>query len=148
MKTTRLAFALAAAAGLLTVPDRAAADTFGSGDNTFEIEFVTIGDPGNPADTTGDPNPAGSVDYVYSMGKYEVSRDMVEKASAEGGLGLTLDPMDFVTGGPRPDMPATGVSWNEAARFMNWLNTSQGFPAAYKFSTQPGEPGYDANANI
>ena len=26
----------------------AVADTFGSGANAFEIEFVTIGDPGNP----------------------------------------------------------------------------------------------------
>ena len=37
------------------------ADTFGTGDNAFEIDFVTIGDPGNAADTTGDPNPAGAV---------------------------------------------------------------------------------------
>ena len=84
--------------------------TFGSGDNTFDIEFVTIGDPGNFPDTTGAPNPAGSVDYVYRIGKFEVSRDMVTKANAEGDLGIALDP-DFVTGGPRPDMPATGVGW-------------------------------------
>jgi formylglycine-generating enzyme required for sulfatase activity len=82
------------------------------------------------------------------MGKYEVSRDMVEKASTAGRLGLSLHPMDFVTGGPRPDMPATGVSWNEAARFVNWLNTSQGFQPAYKFSTQPGDAEYDSNENI
>jgi hypothetical protein len=134
--------------------DDVAADSFGSGANQFEIEFVEIGDPGNAADMTGDPtgdpNPpgAGAVEYIYNIGKFEISRDMVEKASTEGELGLTLDPMDFVTGGPRPDMPATGVSWNEAARFINWLNTSQGFPAAYKFGAQPGEDGYDANANI
>ena len=36
-------------------------DTFGTDPNhVFEIEFVTIGDPGNLADTTGDPNPAGA----------------------------------------------------------------------------------------
>ncbi len=147
MKTTRLAFALTAAAGLLTVPARAAADTFGSGDNTFEIEFVTIGDSGNPADTTGRSNPAGSVDYVYNIGKYEISRDMVSKASAAGDLGITLNDMSN-WGGNRPDMPATGVSWNEAARFVNWLNTSNGFSPAYKFSRQPGELGYNANENI
>jgi formylglycine-generating enzyme required for sulfatase activity len=148
MNTTRLAYALAAAVGLLTVPARAAADTFGNGDNTFEIEFVTIGDPGNAADTTGDPTSAGFVDYVYSIAKYEASRDMVEKANAEGGLGLTLHSMSTVTGGPRPDMPATGVSWNEAARFVNWLNTSEGFSAAYNFATQPGEVGYNSNEYI
>ena len=57
MKTNRLAFALAAAAGLLTAPDRGAADTFGSGENQFAIDFVTIGNPRNPPDTTHDPNP-------------------------------------------------------------------------------------------
>ena len=50
--------------------------------------------------------------------------------------------MDTVTGGPRPAMPATGISWNEAARFVNWLNVSQGHPVAYKFHSQPGDPGY------
>jgi formylglycine-generating enzyme required for sulfatase activity len=79
---------------------------------------------------------------------YEVSRDMVTKASTEGGLDIKLDSMSFVTAGPRPDMPATGVSWNEAARFVNWLNTSQGYPPAYQFAMQPGDAGYSANANI
>ena len=41
------------------------ADTFGSGANSFEIEFATIANPGNPPDTTGSPNPAGSVPYAY-----------------------------------------------------------------------------------
>jgi hypothetical protein len=126
----------------------AIADLFGPGTNQFEIEFVEIGDAGNAADTTGAPNPAGAVDYIYNIGKFEVSRNMIEKANADGGLGLTLDPMGDINGGPRPDMPATGVSWNEAARFTNWLNTSQGLPPAYKFSKQPGEAGYNANANI
>jgi formylglycine-generating enzyme required for sulfatase activity len=45
-------------------------------------------------------------------------------------------------------MPATGISWNEAARFVNWLNTSQGFRPAYKFATQPGEVAYVPNENI
>ncbi len=146
MKT--LAGMLAAIMVHAAMSNQATADTFGAGGNSFEIEFVTIGHPGNPPDTRGNPNPAGSVDYVFNIGKFEVSRDMVDKATAEGNLGIILDPMDVVTGGPRPDMPATGVSWNEAARFANWLNTSQGFPAAYKFSAQPGEPDYDANANI
>jgi hypothetical protein len=46
---------------LSSTAESANADTFGSGDNTFDIEFVTIGNPGNAADTTGNPNPAGSV---------------------------------------------------------------------------------------
>ena len=139
---------------LCYVPTNAVGDTFGNGDNTFEIEFVTIGDLGNPADPVHGPvahypdQSTGSVDYVYRIGKFEVSRDMVTKANAEGNLAITLDPMDFVLGGPRPEMPATGVSWNEAARFVNWLNTSRGFPAAYKFNTQPGNGDYIANEHV
>jgi formylglycine-generating enzyme required for sulfatase activity len=144
------AFSIAVIAGpLLCISSgRVIADTFGAGSNQFSIDFVTIGNPGNPADTTGAPNPAGSVPYVYRMGKYEISRKMIENANAEGGLGITMDAMGFVAGGTRPAMPATGVSWNEAARFANWLNTSQGFSAAYKFSKQPGDPGYNAGSDI
>ena len=131
---------LAAVVGI-SFADRAAADTFGSGANTFDIEFVTIGNPGNAADTTGSPNPAGSVPYTYRMGKFEISEQMIDKANALGGLGITKD-----TRGA--DKPATSVSWNEAARFVNWLNTSTGSTPAYKFAIQPGEVGYSANANI
>jgi len=45
-------------------------------------------------------------------------------------------------------MPATGLSWNEAARYVNWLNASQGYALAYEFATQPGDVGYDPNENI
>jgi sulfatase modifying factor 1 len=124
------------------------ADTFGTGPNQFTIDFVTIGNPGNPADTTGNPVPAGAVSNVYRIGQHEISREMVEMANTAGRLGLTLSDMAFVTGGPRPNMPATSLSWNEAARFTNWLNVSRGFPAAYKFATHPGGPGYSANAHI
>ena len=132
-------------------PNLLSADTvvFGSGANQFTMEFVEIGDPGNAADTAA-PNPSGSVGYQYSMGKYEVSREMVAKANAEAGLGITLDDMSFVTGGPRADMAATGLSWFEAAKFVNYLNESHGFSAAYKFDGagnfqlwQSGDVGYD-----
>jgi MYXO-CTERM domain-containing protein len=125
----------------------AQADTFGSGANQFDIEFVPIGDPRNLPDTTGDPNPAGSVAYTYNMGKFDVSRDMINKANTLGNLGITLGNMTPY-GGNGVNRPATGVSWNEAARFTNWLNTITGRRPAYKFALQPGEVGYDANANI
>lgn len=131
----------------------AQADTFAVGDNQFSIDFMTIGNPGNPRDNWGgDPitedDNAGSVGYVYRIGKYEVSRDMVMKANVAGNLDISLHPLDFVTLGPRPHMPATGVTWNEAARFVNWLNTSAGHSPAYKFETQPGDASYDANEQI
>jgi len=119
----------------------ASADTFGSGANQFTLDFVDIGNPNNTADTTGSPNLAGAVPYVYRIGKYEVSEDMINKANTVGGLGITKD-----TRGT--DKPATGISWNEAARFINWLNTSEGLMPAYKFAVQPGGVCYNANANI
>ncbi len=109
-------------------------DSFGSGANAFNIDFVTIGNPNNAADTTGDPNPVGAVAYTYTIGKYEVSRDMILKATSAGGLGITLQDMTSY-GGNGANRPATGVSWNEAARFVNWLNTSKGYQAAYNFTT-------------
>lgn len=125
-------------------------ETFGSGTNQFNMTFVPIGNPGNAADTTGDPNPAGSVGYAYNMGKYEVSRDMVNKANAEGGLGLQMLDMTLsgIVGGNGPNRPAAGVSWYEAARYVNWLNTSKGYTPAYKFSLQPGDGGYSASDGV
>jgi len=102
--------------------------TFGSGANQFNMEFVEIGSPGNADDTTGNPNPAGKVDYTYQIGKFEVSEDMITKFNASQSLTITKDTRGL-------NKPATSVSWNEAARFVNWLNTSQGFHAAYNFTT-------------
>ena len=35
-------------------------ETFGTGDNAFTMDFVTIGNPNNAADTTGSPYYVGS----------------------------------------------------------------------------------------
>jgi formylglycine-generating enzyme required for sulfatase activity len=144
-----------AAGGLATVasmaaPSDAGVITFGVGANQFQMEFVTIGNPGNAPDTTGSPNPAGAVGYTYDIGKFEVSEDMITKFNASQSLQIT----QWVS--PRgPNKPATTVSWNEAARFVNWLNTSTGNPEAYKFTTggvnddialwASGDAGYDAS---
>jgi Sulfatase-modifying factor enzyme 1 len=141
MKRIHLLVVFAAALTTSLVAPLALGDTFGTGVNVFDIAFVAIGNAGNAADTTGDPHPAGSVPYTFRMGKFEISEQMIDKADAIGGLGITKD-----TRGP--DKPATTVGWNEAARFVNWLNTSSGAPPAYKFAVQPGNDGYNANDNI
>jgi len=129
--------------------------TFGSGTNQFNMEFVTVGDPGNAAATDG-YRPAGAVGYEYRMGKFEVSRDMITKYNANFGtannLQINLANMTPY-GGNGVNRPATGLIWNEAARFVNWLNESSGYAAAYKFTTSgvtdpialwaPGDAGYD-----
>ena len=130
---TRLSLLSVVAGALATVaslaaPSYAAVVSFGSGANQFNMEFVTIGNPNNAADTTGAPNPAGAVGYEYGIGKFEVSEDMINKFNASQSLQITKD-----TRGT--NKPATSVSWNEAARFVNWLNTSTGGFDAYKFTT-------------
>ena len=95
MKTTMTilaVFVVLVLALVLSCVSATYADTFGSDSNTFDIEFVTIGDPGNTEDTTGNPAPphlTGSVANTYRIGKFEISEDMIDKANAEGGLGLT-----------------------------------------------------------
>ena len=85
--------------------------------------------------STGAPNPAGSVGYVYNLSKNEVSRDMITKANTAAGLGITLADTASYVGGNFAGRAATGISWNEAARFVNYLNTSKGYQAAYNFTT-------------
>jgi sulfatase modifying factor 1 len=123
----------------------ASADTFGSGDNVFDIDFVTIGNPGNDPDMTGNPAPpypTGSVDYTYRIGQFEISEDMIDKANTLGDLGLTHDNRGA-------NKPATSISWFDVAKFVNWLN---GSTPAYKFDGsgnfqvwEPGDAGFDAN---
>jgi len=125
--SSRLSVALVALASIAT-PSFAGTVTFGSGSNQFNMEFVTIGNPGNTADTTGAPNPAGAVGYTYGIGKFEVSEGMITKFNASQSLQISQDSRGT-------NKPATSVSWNEAARFVNWLNTSTGNFAAYKFTT-------------
>ena len=120
------------ALGYQTALAQLVTESFGSGANAFTMEFVTIGNPGNAADTTGSPNPVGSVAYIYNLGKYEVSRDQINKANAAGSLGITLQDLTSY-GGNGVNRPATGISWYEAAKYVNWLNTSTGGTAAYKF---------------
>jgi len=121
-------------------------ETFGSGANQFSMEFVEIGNANNAPDTYG----KGSVSYVYNIGKYEVSRDMIDKANSEANLGITLYDMSSY-GGNGVNRPATGVGWYEAAKYVNWLNTSTGGTAAYKFVGgtfqlwAPTDAGYNAN---
>ena len=143
MKTTTT-FAFLAASLMLTTccVFTARADTFGSGVDAFDIDFVTIGNPGNADDTSGSPNPVGKVDSTYRIGQFEISEDMIDKANAQSSLNITHDNRGA-------NKPATSISWFEAAQFVNWLNTNSGSTEAYKFNGstfelwQPGDAGYN-----
>lgn len=117
------------------------ADTFGNGLSTFDIEFVAVGNPGNPSDTRYPATSFGAVPYEYRIGKFEISEQQIDKANVVGNLGITHDDRGN-------DKPATSISWNEAARFVNWLNVSSGGVPAYKFENQPGDAPYSAQEDI
>lgn len=113
--------------------------SFGASGNTFTIDFAEIGSAGNAADTSGNPSGAGDVNYGYAISRYEISEAMIARYNASFGNANNLA---ISTSNRGADRPATNVSWNEAARFVNWLNTSTGGFAAYKFTTS------GVNANI
>jgi hypothetical protein len=119
MKKAALRPALAAALTLAIQPS-VQADTFGTSGNAFTIEFVSIGNAGNAADTTG----YGAVPYEYRVGTYEITQEAITKATNSGMANVTAGPW---TG----NQPAATISWYEAAAFVNWLNTSTGKTAAY-----------------
>jgi sulfatase modifying factor 1 len=111
------------AAITFSIQASAHADTFGTTGNEFTIDFVTVGNTGNAADTTG----FGAVPYEYRMGTYEISQDAIDKATASGMANV-------VAGAWTGNQPAANISWYEAAAFVNFLNTSSGKTAAYNLS--------------
>jgi len=103
------------------------ADTPTAAPPTPLTEFVTIRDPGNTTDTTG----YGDVSYTYQIGKYEISEGDIATYNADSANSTRL----IVTSSRGTNKPATNISRNEMARYVNWLNTREGEQAAYKFTT-------------
>jgi formylglycine-generating enzyme required for sulfatase activity len=139
---------LAGLVAILLAGGAAQADTFGMGANQFTIDFVTIsGDSGNLGSW-----PAGD-DYTftgvnrndYRIGRFEITNDQWNKFKASLGVPVTGTPSlaydhePYWTG---TNVPINGVSWYEAAQFVNWLNTSTGHQAAYKFTGAQGQSDY------
>ncbi len=111
------------------------------------IDTVTVGDPGNPDDTEGDGY--GGVDYIYNMGKFEVTAgeytEFLNVVAAEDTYGLYSQNMadpdgqracniqqsgapgtyTYSVAADWADRPVNYVSWGDAARFANWLHNGQ-----------------------
>jgi formylglycine-generating enzyme required for sulfatase activity len=123
---------------VLSVANVALADTFGTGDNQFTVDFVDI---------SGDTNPAsgyGIVNNDYRMGTYEITNGQWDKfvnsyGTVTGSPSAAYDRSVYYTG---TDVPANMVSWYETAQFINYLNTSTDHTAAYKFTGTQGTSGY------
>ena len=113
------------------------------------IDWVTVGDPGNAADTS--PSGYGAVADSFLIGKYEVTiqqyTDFLNAAARtdpyslynvnmgfnlnSAGIARTISSGSFVysvvnNGGNSGDRPVTFVSWFDAARFANWMQNGQG----------------------
>ena len=93
-------------------------------DPDVAIDFVTVGDVGNPADEPdwqGDR--LGAVDYVYDIMKYEMTCDQLATLHPGRVLGCEMR----VEGYPLPQ------PYSDAAEYANRLNEDQGYPTAYRF---------------
>ena len=66
--------------------------------------------------------------YNYRISTTEISLDLIAKATASGLAGVNA-------GGWSPTRPASQVTWFEAAKFVNWLNTSTGHQIAYQLNS-------------
>ena len=113
----------------------------------FTMDFVDIRGGSNADDTA-----YGAVAYDYRMSTHEVSGAMIDAYNANSGGPAITRSLAWTA-----SEPAANVSWNEAARFVNWLNVSSGYSPAYKFDSGsilgndnialwvPGDVGYDAS---
>ncbi len=121
------------------------ADTFGTGANQFSIDFVDIAaDAGYGGQSIGSDFTTSNIGYGYRMGTYEITNDQWDKFKAEYGAvtGAPSTAYAANTGWTGANVPTSNVSWYEAAQFVNWLNTSSGYQAAYNFTGTQGTGDY------
>jgi sulfatase modifying factor 1 len=130
------------------------------------IDWVTVGDPGNTADTTGDPNPAGAVADSFRIMKFEwTNSQYVQFLNAvdpdglnpqgiwNGNMGSNARGGISFTSGNSPgskyaaktnmgDKPVNYVSWFDAARVANWLqNGAQNYLTTGTSASAPQNTG-------
>ena len=119
----------------------------------INMEFVTIGNSGNPGDTrTGtdaygnriaNPYGCGAVDYEYQIGKYEVTNTQWDAFTAAAGAPTgnpsnAYDESAYWTG---DNIPTNKASWYETVQFCNWLTSGDKSLGAYLFSGNNTNPG-------
>jgi formylglycine-generating enzyme len=124
------------------------------------IETVTIGNPGNAADTRYVTPGYGAVDYVYNIGKYEVTAgqycEFLNAVAATDTYSLYHPAMWLNSYGCKiersgtsgnytysvaedwANRPVNYVSWGDAARFANWLHNGQPTGAQDLTTTEDG----------
>jgi sulfatase modifying factor 1 len=109
------------------------------------MQFVTVGDAENQADTN--PGGFGAVSYEYEIGRYEVTNaeytaflNAVAKSDpyglymtnmgldARGGISRdgTSGSHTYAVKANMANKPVNFVNWFDAARFANWMHNGQG----------------------
>ena len=136
--------------------------------NPVTIDLVTVGNPGNAADTTGLPNPCGAVADPYRIGTYEVTAgqyvEFLNAVAATDTHALYSIFMSVDAAGCRiqqsgssgiytysvapdyADRPVNNVSWGDAARFVNWLHNGQ--PTGEQDASTTEDGSYSLNGAI
>jgi formylglycine-generating enzyme required for sulfatase activity len=118
----------------------AQADTITHGSTTINMAFVNVGNPGNPADSTG----YGEVGYAYRIGTYDVT-------AAQWAAVYAADPNVGNAAYWSGSQPAAGMTWNQAAEFCNWLTTGNALSGYYSISggvATPNALSHDAYAAL
>ena len=113
-------------------------ETFSHGSQSFQMQFVKVGDAGNLGQNLGLSRNIGSVNYEYWVGKIEVDAFQIGVGNSSGTVGITVADWNHRSYSFGNNPPATGISWHEAARFVNWMNISKGYSPAYKFANNYG----------
>jgi sulfatase modifying factor 1 len=158
---------VAALLGSLAVPAHAAP----------VIDWVTVGDPGNTADTSGNPNPAGDVADSFQIMKYEFTNQQYtdflnsvdpsgtnpnsvyntnQGSNARGGISFisgNASGSKYAIRTNMGDKPVNYVSWFDAARVSNWLmngatGTSSTETGAYTLSGTSTAPAVNSGATF
>ena len=128
------------------------ADIFGTGDNQFTIDFVLISGDASSANGTNISDSSSykhrrsfvDPDHDFRMGIYEITNGQWDKftnifGNPTGSPSSGYDGSSYYLGA---NLPFTGISWFQAAQFVNWLNTSTGHTPAYKFTGTQGTSDY------
>jgi formylglycine-generating enzyme len=125
----------------IAVVNVASADTI----RGIEMDFVTIGNAENTADTTG----YGAVSYSYRIGKYEVTNAQWSAFTAAAGspVGNPSTAYDASAQYTGAQQPTDSVSWYEAAQFCNYLTSGDKSLGAYLLGTD-GSIAVDRDAAI
>jgi hypothetical protein len=142
-KKMKNAKVLAVIVCMMTVVNFTSADTI----RGIGMDFVTIGNAGNAADTqvmtTDGTTGYGAVSSDYRIGKYEITNAQWNAFTAAAGAptgnsSYAYDQSAYFTGAQQP---TTGVSWYEAAQFCNYLTSGDKSKGAYQFSGNNTNPG-------